>query len=426
MSEQLAVMERGEAVASDELAEQVVGLSEKYLPELYDLGVVKTPLEVLEADEPAFAGYNVTVKDEGLQEIGAYKVRGALTAVSEAMRTAEADDEKLEYVVAASNGNHGFGVLYAAQRLGLKGAVIEMTKFSNPDRQWLLREKGAAVHSWHKDFTSADQTARLAGTFANQAYVAAYDSVETMAGQASMAHEELAELEEMQKRGAVDLHRTHIVKFMPVGGGGAAASNAAVYRKARDEKRLGDNFQFFGVQIENGDAAARELYSQEPLTPEQLEKSCESTALLKPGEKTMTILRDKEYCDGIMTVTVAEVGEAMLLMESKYGPTEPAAALSLAGALKYARLNGTPPADQQALLLTLRSGDANVTQEIYDKYVVAARVAAFQKVSAEQLNRADEDPMDEIVARQRKMVALPVGMTCLNGATDLEHAYGGA
>ena len=74
----------------------------------------------------AMTGAQVRVKHENHQPVGAFKVRGGVNLVSQLSA-----DERRWGVIAASTGNHGQSVAYAADLFGVR-AVICMPAQANP------------------------------------------------------------------------------------------------------------------------------------------------------------------------------------------------------------------------------------------------------------------------------------------------------
>ena len=74
--------------------------------------IVQTPLLRLPALDDAL-GCEVYAKAECMQRTGAFKLRGAMNKI-----LALTEDERARGFVAASSGNHGRAVAYAAQRFG--------------------------------------------------------------------------------------------------------------------------------------------------------------------------------------------------------------------------------------------------------------------------------------------------------------------
>ena len=96
--------------------------------------VVRTPVVTSDGLDGACGGARVFLKCENLQEIGAFKIRGATNALA---RLSEA--QRAAGVLAYSSGNHAQGVALAAARLGVR-AVILMPE--NAPRVKLERTRG--------------------------------------------------------------------------------------------------------------------------------------------------------------------------------------------------------------------------------------------------------------------------------------------
>ena len=61
----------------------------------------------------------VFIKPENLQKTGSFKIRGAYNRIA-----ALSDKEKTRGVIAASAGNHGQALAYAATRAGVKATIV--------------------------------------------------------------------------------------------------------------------------------------------------------------------------------------------------------------------------------------------------------------------------------------------------------------
>ena len=97
----------------------------------------------------ALAGARVWVKHENHQPVGAFKVRGGVNLVSQLTA-----DERRRGVIAASTGNHGQSVAYAADVFGVR-AVICMPEQANPVKVESMRALGAEVVFHGGDFDAA-------------------------------------------------------------------------------------------------------------------------------------------------------------------------------------------------------------------------------------------------------------------------------
>src|ERR1022692_402233 len=97
----------------------------------------------------AMTGAQVWVKHENHQPVGAFKVRGGVNLVSQLSA-----DERRRGVIAASTGNHGQSVAYAADLFGGR-AVICVPEQANPVKVESMRALGAEVVFYGRDFDEA-------------------------------------------------------------------------------------------------------------------------------------------------------------------------------------------------------------------------------------------------------------------------------
>src|SRR4030067_1369738 len=94
-------------------------------------------------------GCEAYVKCENTLPTGAFKVRGGVNLISRL-----SDEEKRRGVIAASTGNHGQSVAYAASLFGVK-ALIGMPLGANPDKAEATKSFGAKVELHGKDYDEA-------------------------------------------------------------------------------------------------------------------------------------------------------------------------------------------------------------------------------------------------------------------------------
>ena len=169
--------------------------------------VWRTPL----VDAPALgrvAGVPLRLKCEQLQPVGAFKLRGAMAAL-----TALTPDQRARGVVTHSSGNHGLAVAFAARRLGVR-AVVVMPEGSARVKVDGVRQSGGEVVLVA---TAGEREPRAQALAAGEGLtlIPPYDSAEVIAGQGTCA------LEILQAWPEVD------VLVAPVGGGGLLAGTAA-------------------------------------------------------------------------------------------------------------------------------------------------------------------------------------------------------
>ncbi len=156
---------------------------------------------VVEIDGPALGlGHPVSLKLEHMQHTGSFKPRGAFNA----LLSGSLPDAG---VVAASGGNHGAAIAYAAGVLGVP-AKIFLPEFTVPVKVDRIRGYGATVEIVGTEFT---QTLAAVQDYANNTgaiTVHAYDQSETVAGQGSLGVEIEQQLPDLD------------VLLISVGGGG--------------------------------------------------------------------------------------------------------------------------------------------------------------------------------------------------------------
>ena len=172
------------------------------------------------------AGRLVYLKEENLQRTGSFKIRGAvnrLATLTEAERKAG--------VVAASAGNHGQAVAWAAREAGV-AATIFVPQDAPMAKVDATRAYGARVEMVGSGFEEALAGAREAVEEAGATLVHPYDDEQVIAGQGTIG------LELAEQLPAVE------TVLVPVGGGGLAAGIALALREALPGARV------VGIQAE--------------------------------------------------------------------------------------------------------------------------------------------------------------------------------
>lgn len=132
-----------------------------------------TPTLVLHGDELGVP-YRVVLKLELLQHTGSFKARGALNSVMSL-------DPGARSVAAASGGNHGAAVAWAAQRTGLT-ADIFVPSTSTPAKLARIREYGGRLHTVEGDVGDALVACQELCEREGVPLVHPYDTVETVCG----------------------------------------------------------------------------------------------------------------------------------------------------------------------------------------------------------------------------------------------------
>ncbi|GAB2908161.1 serine/threonine dehydratase [Nonomuraea fastidiosa] len=144
------------------------------------------------------------LKLEQLQHSGSFKVRGAFN------RIMSAGDLPAAGVIAASGGNHGLAVAFAARALGVRAEIFVPT-VTSPVKVAGLERLGARITQTGAIYAEAAEAAAKRAAETGALSVHAYDQPEVVAGQGT------AGLELIEQTGGVD------TVLVAVGGGGFAA-----------------------------------------------------------------------------------------------------------------------------------------------------------------------------------------------------------
>jgi threonine dehydratase len=270
-----------------------------------------TPMERLILPGP---GPEIWVKREDLSPIKAYKWRGACNRM--AVLTAE---ERARGVVTASAGNHAQGVALAARQLEIKARIYMPRSTPRVKQEAVLLHGGEFVEiSLAGDsYDEAVMAARADEAKNGAVYVHAYDDLQVMAGQATLADEVV-----LSGHGPFD------AAFLQIGGGGMAAGAACWL------KTFWPGIEIIGVEGEGQASMKAALEAHKPVTLEKVDIFCDGTAVRKAGELPFQIC--EQTMSRIVTVSNAEVSRAIRkLWETLRCISEPSGALGLAAVLKH-------------------------------------------------------------------------------------------
>jgi len=186
----------------------------------------------------AMTGTHVWVKHENHQPTGAFKVRGGVSLVSRLT-----EEERRRGVIAASTGNHGQSIAYAADLFGVR-AVICVPERANPVKVESMRALGAEVVFHGRDFDEAREHCEKQATEHGYRYVHSGNEPLHIAGVATYT------VEILEARPDIEM----IV--VPVGGGSGAAGACVVAKAVRP------SIEVIGVQSEAAPAAYRSWRSR--------------------------------------------------------------------------------------------------------------------------------------------------------------------
>ncbi len=285
----------------------------------------------------------VFFKCENFQRVGAFKIRGALNAVS-----VLSDEQRKQGVITHSSGNHGQALALAA-RLSSVRAVVVVPKGAPAVKVEATRGYGAEVIFCENSQDSRVKTTDDLVSRFGYTLVHPYDNDAVIAGAGTAA----AEL--WEQTGGVD------ILFCPVGGGGLVSGSAIAV------KAMEGGTAVVAVEPERADDAYRSLASgriMKNLSSDTIADGLRTTL----AERTFAIIQ--KYVDAIQTVSEPEIIGAMrFLWERMKLVVEPSGAVSLAGVL-----SGKIPVKGKRVGVILSGGnvdlgayfqilDARITQE---------------------------------------------------------------
>jgi threonine dehydratase len=257
-------------------------------------------------DELLEAG--VFVKHENHQPVGAFKVRGGVNLVSQLSA-----DERGRGVIAASTGNHGQSIAFAARLFGVR-ATICVPEAANPVKVASMRGLGADLVFHGRDYDDAREHCEQLAREHGYRYVHSGNEPLLIAGVATHT------LEILEEEPRID---TIIV---PIGGGSGAAGACIV------AKAINPAIKVIGVQSEAAPAAFR-AWQERRLVEDRMETFAEGLATRTSFELPQRILW--QWLDDFVLVSDDEIRTAQAVMiETTRNLVEAAGAAPLAAALR--------------------------------------------------------------------------------------------
>ena len=252
---------------------------QRIAPTLADIQEARERLRGIAEETPIYlsetfsrrVGREVRLKAENLQRTGAFKVRGAVNKL-----TTLSPEERAAGVVAASAGNHGQAVAWAARQLGIR-ATIFVPVTAPMAKVEACRNYGAATEMAGEDFEDALDAAIAHVDETGGTFIHPYEDQLVVAGQGTIG---LELLDQEPDVGTV---------LIPIGGGGLALGIATALRALKPKVRIvGVRAGVDGYTIADG------------------------IAVKVPSDFTMPLLED--LLDDIVAVTDEQISEAIVLL----------------------------------------------------------------------------------------------------------------
>ncbi|MDC1031108.1 threonine ammonia-lyase IlvA [Flavobacteriaceae bacterium] len=254
-------------------------------------------------------GAFVFLKREDLQQVRSFKIRGAYNKIASLT-----PQERERGIVCASAGNHAQGFAFACNHLKIRGRVyMPATAPQQKIAQVKMFGEGFVETILTGDTYDACQKVALeTAKKEGQTFIHAFDDVQVIEGQATIALEMIAQHTE-----GFDY------VFVPVGGGGLVSGILTVF------KALSPKTKIIGVEPEGAQSMkfALELNKRIPL--KEMDRFVDGAAVRQVGTLPFEIC--KEFLDDLVHVPEGKICQAILDLYNKEGiVAEPAGALAIA------------------------------------------------------------------------------------------------
>ncbi len=281
-------------------------------------------------------GGQVFFKCENLQNVGAFKFRGAYNALSQ-LTPAQQEAGVLTY----SSGNHGQAVARVGQLLDIP-VVVVMPANSPLSKLAATRGYGARVITYDPGVQTREALAAQLPEASTHTLIPPFDHYDVIAGQGT------AILELFEQANALDR------VLVPTGGSGLLAGSSVVAHFC------GDGCQVIGVEPALADDAARSLKSGRIEVAHDTQRTiADGTRTPSIGQRNFALL--KQYTHDIVTVSEASIEQAVRFMfERMKLVVEPSGVLGLAALLQGA----VPAAGRTGIIVSGGNVDGAVMSRI--------------------------------------------------------------
>ena len=238
-----------------------------------------TPIARVRGGDFGVGDAPLTFKLEQLQHSGSFKARGAFANLL--LRSIPAAG-----VVAASGGNHGAAVAYAAMQLGVRARIFVPT-VSSPAKVQRIRDYGAELVVGGERYADALEASEACVRESGAVAVHAFDQEETLLGQGTLARELATQAPELD------------TVLVAVGGGGLIGGVAAWY--AGDARVI-------GVEPEGAPTLFRALLAGRPVDAEAGSIAADSLAPRRVGRLMLPIAQ--AHVERVVLVTDDAIRQA--------------------------------------------------------------------------------------------------------------------
>jgi threonine dehydratase len=253
-------------------------------------------------------GASIYFKSENFQKVGAFKMRGASSAV--AALTAE---EKSKGIATHSSGNHAQAVALTAKLHGIPAHIV-MPENAPSIKRNAVKEYEANIYTSGNRIEEREQKMEDVLAITGATFIHPYNNFNIIAGQATAVKELIEDIPDLE------------IIMAPVGGGGLMSGTALSTRYMLPSAKI------YGVEPTLVDDAFRSFHSGRIESNDRINTIADGLRT-NLGDKTLAIIR--AHVDDILTVSEASIVQAMqLIWERVKIVVEPSGAVPLAAVLE--------------------------------------------------------------------------------------------
>lgn len=269
-----------------------------------------TPLRTYdELNECIGHGIKLFVKHENHQPTNAFKIRNAFAALC-----ALTSEQRQKGVVAATRGNHGLGVAYAAKTLGIQ-ATICVPEGNNSEKNSGIQSLGARLIVHGCDYEESMNAMKQIVENEGAIEIHSTNNKNIIAGAGTLSLEMLEEVPHLD------------ILVMAVGGGSQVMGAITVAQAVNPRLKV------IGVQAAGASAIHDSWHSKNIVTHACANTIADGLATRKTSEVSFWVLQNG--LSDFITVTDSEIAEAIrIILKTTHNLVEGAGAAGLAGALK--------------------------------------------------------------------------------------------
>jgi threonine dehydratase len=276
------------------------------------------PTPLVRADSLSADGRVIYLKNETVLPTGSFKVRGAMYALS-----TRVERGAVREVVAASTGNHGAAVAFAARMHGIQARIF-LPSASNPVKVARIRDLGAALVEGGTDLSAATDAAEAYADREGAFFLHDAREPDIPIGTATIGAEILEQLEQVGGPDAV---------YIPMGDTALIRGVAAALRRAAHRIHV------VGVAAERAPAYYLSWKSGTVVETATAATIADGLAITRPLAANVAEIR--KLVDEVVLVSEREMLDAIGSLQAREGiQAEPAGAASVAAWLRDASRAG--------------------------------------------------------------------------------------